>query len=808
MITTNNQDKKIVNTDQDKTKECTGSDLYNISQENSFKLKRKSLLNKLMKKRFNSDSHWYTNGYGHLRSSQGWIGLKYLNSKKVLLKKDLKWELIEFDNTLKKIYKEINKNRITGDLFQYHHKNKEDITIDIETRLSNSRYLEEIEIENHDIIIIKSGQGTGKSRITVLKLQELMASGSRILVYSNRQSVNGAILEKFNTKIKEEFGDTIHIYHELNKEQLRSGMSMIMSPESNHKMRKEDDSLHDYDIIYIDEIKKLREEFAITPTLKRDRKNTLDILKHQIQWAKKIIISDADVCDDDILWIRELRHPRKSKELLIHNIAKTDTIYKKSYEDRARIDNRLKRLISEGKRIYIGTTSVKEVHKLFDHFNINHPELKILKIIGDYAEDNQNLDISKRSAIENCNRIWGMFDLVITSPCITYGTSYDQEHFDETFYYHLGTLSAEYTCQALHRIRSLKNNRINLYIKDEYQGKEISEDEVEEMLKGNFKLLESIVSDPGELSRLCSSIGTKTHRDGSRTLEKTNLLYRMYVKSEVNRINSQINIKETIHRQICKNRDSNHPINVEIKVNTEIIKKIKGIIKKEVDNEEAEIDMMWGCKDLSKKEYEKLRKKQCGKKLEQLTIEKNYLRFKYNYDKERLNRDKIRDLRKFERENQGIYNYITNKKERIKDITSIKGEKAHRERLNRLLEKVGFTGGIFSKEVVSSLSEFEEKEEVMGELMSWWRARAMMKLNRNSITTLVVIGAIIMIKIREYKYTIDQSEYVVEIIGHMLKQTENKENDRFNENVLKLLKEQEIGLEESVSYYESRCLID
>jgi len=663
----------------------------------------------------------------------------------------------------------------------------------MEIRIVDEIYLSEIN-SNHDIIYVKSGQGTGKSHQICQRLLEYINQGKNVLIYSNRISLSATISEKFDSMSK----DKIFNYRDLDRASLCSGENIIISPESNYKLRNDSNKLHKYDVIWIDEAKKLMAEYPASSTLKGKRQSSLDILSFHIRMASEILISDADLNDDVISWIRKMRSDRESSELLIYNKRTTDETNTYIYGRKPNFTNRIHKLIKEDKKIYIGSSSVRNCKDKFLELGKLYSSKKILLIIGEYAEDNQRNDLIKYEMIKDCNSLWLNYDIVICSPCIIYGVSFDPKYFDEVFYEYNGILKGEYVNQALHRVRKIKNNRINVLIESDYIPSEnLTEDSIKRLLNGNLLLLGDIVKDIRKRDLIFHSVRYVINDEGEYLIDDDDLLYKLMIQTEIENYESFQNIWLDIVNNICKNR--NKPVYVE-RIWDDLN---DGVDENEIDTIDDRYQLMNERPNLSFEEYEELKYNNNRTKLEELCIVKNRLRFRYCYDN--VNEELLMKLEWFDKKKNGLMCYLKNRESNVLDVTDLRSSKINRIRYEEILKLLGFKNGIMSSNQISS-DHVYQFERITKKLKDLQRSLGMRNIPRPSEYNLKIIMNVVnrcgeflglccankdKVRISENKffnlYQLEQEEIAIEILNNLLDQDEIIKNQSYDTELIKLL---------------------
>jgi late competence protein required for DNA uptake (superfamily II DNA/RNA helicase) len=821
-----------------------GPHLYNMERKNIFKpeLKvkikdsyKKEKLNKLIKKILEIDGDWKIEN-NIIKNSDGTeIEIKYGDKRSYMINTAKETKVISKSTESQDLFKTVHTESIK-DGYQRVHVKKE---LDIEEKLDRiieiykERYVKEIK-NKEDLIFIISAQGTGKTFQIVKQLVEAIQGGKNIIIVSNRISLGTTIYRNVMDAMKKVGMDVeadenkMYFYKKSNKKEISEGTSMIISPESLIRMMDDKMSLGKYDIIWIDECKKAMNDYGNSQTLNGIRKSSLDILEHYIKTCEKVYASDADMNEDVVSWIEKLRSPNRSTSRIIWNQEKTDHTETYIYETLKKVDDRLNELISSDKSVYLGYTSVKNAESTYNSLRKKYPSKKILKITGESAESTINKEITKMSALMNCNEEWKKYDIVITTPCIVFGTSFDEEHFDEVFYYYEGILTGELACQALHRVRKLKNNRINMHVPFSYRPYLVTEEEeYKRIMNGDIGLLKKLNIRESIRENILSSIGCSWDNEGNRIINTGNILYWMMIKTKMDENRSLKNIKWDIIEEICKNREEG--IYLEIVEEEEVIEKKeeKEDDLKSGDNEEKEdgkSSRIVSRPNLSWEEYEKLKKKQDRNLEENETLRKNMLRYIYDYkDLDVSTYEKVNEV---DKKWQGIMRYLRGNEGKIKDVTDLDGARILRERYEELLRIVGFEDGILSKnEIKSEEIKIEKPKELIEKLKDLQKKMKRDNIYRGSdeIKVSILLSELRMIgislglcdidveckkktKSRCYIYKIEQRDEVKEVLKNMLKNIENKLGNKFRKELIRKISWS--GMEESVEWYEEGCMID
>jgi hypothetical protein len=217
--------------------------------------------------------------------------------------------------------------------------------------------------------------------------------------------------------------------------------------------------------IILDEYKNITKRF--TKVSNNDKFATNETKQNQINYfyglmnrAKSVKIYDAD-CDDYILQNLKDKTNKKFIVFKLQNyIQYNDNISLKS--ELAAIKE-IAILLSDGKKITISCAWKKLAHSLSDKFTQLNKRICVITSTG--AFDNLDPDATNPTELKkqlvSDTKLWVQYDLIIYTPTITTGISYDVEH---TFYKHYAFIGsgadATQQTQMIYRVRKLESRQI------------------------------------------------------------------------------------------------------------------------------------------------------------------------------------------------------------------------------------------------------------------------------------------------------------------------------------------------------------
>jgi len=305
----------------------------------------------------------------------------------------------------------------------------------------NQRYIniEELnikDIENNEVIYVKSPMGTGKTNF-IKKLEK----NKRTLIITNRITLAEEYKEKF---------PHFKLY---NKDYYCNGDSLIVQFDSLHKY-----DLQNFDFFIIDEFMSLIEH-SLSGLTDYKHINNLKLFFILQKLKEPLLIMDA------FLTGIETKLVKRKKFRYYENIYRDDNKLF-IYEDINKFICKIETLLKEkDKKITLSTTNKSFGKIIYELFKENH---KVVLLTGD--TENKN-DYTKYFG-EKFHNKW---DLLIYTPTITTGINILNES-DHHFHYSDGTGSVISSLQQLKRNRNAKN--IHFYLKGKIYNKSMDYDEL------------------------------------------------------------------------------------------------------------------------------------------------------------------------------------------------------------------------------------------------------------------------------------------------------------------------------------------
>ena len=279
-------------------------------------------------------------------------------------------------------------------------------------------------------------------------------------------------------------------------------------------MRLERDT---YDIIIIDECESLARYITSSHFTKNPKAGMIvENLEARIADARQVVILDADLSDRCINYYKKIINPKPNNFHLIINNFKPYTEYKLIYSAYASWIRQIRLKLQDNKKIVVATASNAKAKDLEQMLKDYFPEKKILLIHKETSDED------KKSLLLNVNDEWSKYDVVIYTPSVCMGVSFDiNGHFDYIFAFGCHeSLGAQEWCQMIHRIRTPTYKDIYIAI-DQYKQFSYDEDSV------NYKTVEKM---------LCSDYYLTNHELHNNLIQKK--IKRIKTQEEVKKFNN------------------------------------------------------------------------------------------------------------------------------------------------------------------------------------------------------------------------------------------------------------------------------
>tara|TARA_R110000803_G_scaffold11944_2_gene35210 strand:- start:14 stop:3880 length:3867 start_codon:yes stop_codon:yes gene_type:complete len=327
-------------------------------------------------------------------------------------------------------------------------------TFECETKTINSRYIECEDfnmvdvVKNNDIVCIKSPMGTGKS--WTLKKVFKDKSYKSILYLSCKRA--------FATAMKSDFeGSGFQSYLDFEyRNEIIDVDRVICSVESAYHLKDA------YDLVVIDESESICDNLTGEMIIKNHPIENMTKIKNIISNSKKVMLMDAYLTTRSYNMIKDILKDKiiNKKSYYLKNIFKYEKRELVILDGGDKFTNMIINKLEKGERCVVvcGSKKLSDI---------------IVKACSEYSIKNYNSNNPLKNGC-NVNEEWSECDLLIYTPTITAGISYDNKDklFDNLFVYCVNKGSSHFrdTIQAHKRVRNFTNKKMFIKINDKFKG--------------------------------------------------------------------------------------------------------------------------------------------------------------------------------------------------------------------------------------------------------------------------------------------------------------------------------------------------
>lgn len=302
----------------------------------------------------------------------------------------------------------------------------------------HSRYIPQefyaTNLKLYNTIAIKSNMNTGKT----FPLPTIFKDYTKIVVIYFRVSLNVELHKKWKEHGFEYYKD------------IQGQISTDKHPKIIIQLDSIGRLVGNTDLFILDEVESTLSHMCSSQHIK-NKQNVFSPLYQYIKHSPKLILADANLCDDTLKCFKlDTKHTLK-----VENTYKSLSHIKCTvvHEENGFIHH-IKSLLEDGKRLVIPTNKKKFCKQIEKYINKHCPNVKVLSI---YPE-------KKQKDVEINTDDWLNYDVVIYTPTICAGISFEHIHFHACIAYFVNrSCNAEMSSQMLLRVRNLIDNSMYIY---------------------------------------------------------------------------------------------------------------------------------------------------------------------------------------------------------------------------------------------------------------------------------------------------------------------------------------------------------
>jgi len=218
------------------------------------------------------------------------------------------------------------------------------------------------------------------------------------------------------------------------------------------------------DIVIIDEVEEVLSTLTGTQALfAKESMHMFEALRLQLQSAKLVVIADAYCSEASIETLVALMDIHDQEvQVVEHEYIDPEQSF--AFADtQNEIDHKIMNLLKNKKRLAIPCTAKSDVLALEKRIRKKYPELTVITHHAD--SDPQE----KQKILSDVNTHWANANVVIYSPCVSSGVSFDLvDHFDHVVLVARSVPGIGYTqlLQMMHRVRNPISKKIYAWVED------------------------------------------------------------------------------------------------------------------------------------------------------------------------------------------------------------------------------------------------------------------------------------------------------------------------------------------------------
>nr|QOI90572.1 hypothetical protein HWQ62_00441 [Pyramimonas orientalis virus] len=396
------------------------------------------------------------------------------------------------------------KHEVNNDLFDTSHLKDEDTEpyyINNGNRKMNEEYTQNSMRSypiDKPIVCIKANMGVGKT-VELDNLIGKIPSNKKMLIVSYVQTLCDTYYNKF-----ERYG--FKLYKNMKHEDYLKEDRIIICLDSIYKLSIDNDF---FDYVFVDECLSVMEHFQ--SSVMREVNENMETLTSCLMQCKHIYFIDANVdsamMENTVSWLERMKNV---KSHWIYNKYVRETNRKAYFihnEDLKKKVSHVMDLLKKGKRVVCPCSSKFMVDTLYETVSSLLPNLNIKR----YTSESSRSELYKDSL--DTNNAWSNIDLLIYSPTISAGVSFEKPHFHVlvAFFESSMLFASANTCiQQLFRVRQLIDGDMYIFINSMKYELPVTEKEIEKQLQKDVKSIANVLENCNKFVEL----DTKTYKRG------------------------------------------------------------------------------------------------------------------------------------------------------------------------------------------------------------------------------------------------------------------------------------------------------
>lgn len=259
--------------------------------------------------------------------------------------------------------------------------------------------------------------------------------------------------QTFSGNIKSKFTD-FTLYSDVSGP--LSAAKLIVQVESLHRLEIYN-GIQQPDLLVLDECESIFEQFG-SGLLGKNFNDCFAKFQYLMRASKHVVLMDANVGYRTLNIVRQMRP--------LHDITFHHNTYKNATQDNyfitgefAKWFGMLHASIDSNDKVVIPISSIKEAEGIYHSLTAKYPD-KMIKLYS-----SKTLASEKTEHFANVNHYWKGYDILIYTPTISAGVSFEEVHYDKIFAYFTDQSCPAETCmQMIGRIRDVSTHSFFIYL--------------------------------------------------------------------------------------------------------------------------------------------------------------------------------------------------------------------------------------------------------------------------------------------------------------------------------------------------------
>lgn len=303
------------------------------------------------------------------------------------------------------------------------------------------------DLERVPLLLVRGEMGTGKTEALYRYLNQhyTVGEGQRIIFLSFRKTFSRDIHERFRAF-------QFQHYKDVPSSEKLCAPRVIIQVESLHRLQLGGAGI---DLLILDESESVLRQMNADTGRSETRGANFAIFHYLVKKSRHVIAMDANLGE---LTIDAMSHLREgSPQVNLNRFHRTSDVAIRVSQSSAQVLAEAVRAIDAGKRIVFATNSLREAktaHRIFS----NHIEPDKIRMYTSETPERE-----KEQEFARVNEVWCDYNVLIYTPTVTAGVSFDVEWFHELFAsFSDASCGVEECRQMLGRVRCLLDKRMTI----------------------------------------------------------------------------------------------------------------------------------------------------------------------------------------------------------------------------------------------------------------------------------------------------------------------------------------------------------